>query len=138
MRQVLTRLNTPRKSIFNLTPAAKNRIRTIIAQRKAETQLGEILSFLVVDLLAPIGIRIGTKSGGCNGLMYQFNFIDEIPQGDDIVRDEDITITVEPKALLAVVGTEMDFVENEVRSEFVFKNPNATNECGCGESFSIS
>lgn len=69
-------------------------------------------------------------------LSFCSSHLPQIPFGDDVLTDEDITITVEPKALLQVIGTEMDFVQSPVRSEFIFRNPNATSECGCGESFS--
>eukprot|EP01126_Amoeba_proteus_P042228 TRINITY_DN4584_c0_g1_i5.p1 TRINITY_DN4584_c0_g1~~TRINITY_DN4584_c0_g1_i5.p1 ORF type:complete len:130 (-),score=12.86 TRINITY_DN4584_c0_g1_i5:45-434(-) len=115
-----TRLRTPAKDIFTLTPSAKNRIKQLIEGKE--------------DF---IGIRVGTKSGGCNGLRYSMDFIKKIPEGDDVVTCDDLTISVEPKALLAVIGTEMDFVESPVKSEFVFRNPNAVAQCGCGESFTV-
>eukprot|EP01127_Copromyxa_protea_P002159 TRINITY_DN1204_c0_g1_i1.p1 TRINITY_DN1204_c0_g1~~TRINITY_DN1204_c0_g1_i1.p1 ORF type:complete len:123 (+),score=20.33 TRINITY_DN1204_c0_g1_i1:224-592(+) len=115
-----SRLKTPTKAIFALTPTAKSRIKELMEEHDGA-----------------IGIRVGTKAGGCNGLRYHMEYIKSVPAGDDVVKCEDITIAVEPKALLAVVGTEMDYVSDPLRSEFVFRNPNATGQCGCGESFSI-
>lgn len=65
------------------------------------------------------------------------DFVREIPPGDEIVQDKGVTIAVAPKALLAVVGTEMDYVDTKLKSEFVFHNPNAIGTCGCGESFNV-
>jgi len=81
---------------------------------------------------------VSTKSGGCNGLVWTMDYIDEVPKGHDVVKEDNITIAVDPRALIAVIGTEMDYVESPVRSEFVFKNPNSVAECGCGQSFSIA
>jgi len=113
------------KQIFSLTPSARDRINNILTEKRIESDK------------AIIGIRVSTKSGGCNGLTYKMDFIEEIPKGDDIVKDNDITIAVDPRALLAVIGTEMDYITSPVKSEFIFNNPNAVSHCGCGESFSI-
>lgn len=65
-------------------------------------------------------------------------FVKEIPSGDEVVESDGVKISVAPKALLAVIGTEMDYVDNQLKSEFVFNNPNATSLCGCGESFNTA
>lgn len=82
------------------------------------------------------GIRIGVKKGGCNGYVYTMNFVDSINPTDEVVKSEDLTVVVDPKAVFAIVGTEMDYISTKLKSEFVFTNPNAKDTCGCGESFS--
>jgi len=84
-----------------------------------------------------IGIRVSTKSGGCNGWVYKMDFIEVVPKGDDVVQVDDITISVDPRALIQVIGTELDYVESPIASEFIFNNPNSDNQCGCGKSFSL-
>lgn len=107
-----SRLKTPTRSIFNLTPTAKARIKEMMDEHE-----GLIGCFHDSDqFVGSIGIRVGTKAGGCNGLRYHMEYIKAIPPGDDVVTCEDITIAVEPKALLAVVGTEMDYVSDPVSS----------------------
>uniref|UniRef100_A0A6B2LSV9 Core domain-containing protein n=1 Tax=Arcella intermedia TaxID=1963864 RepID=A0A6B2LSV9_9EUKA len=107
-----------------MTDAAKSRIRYLLQNNP-------------IDQKPAKGIRVGTKAGGCNGWRYTMDFISEIPKGDEIVQDEDITVVVDPKALLAIIGTEMDYIDEDLKQEFVFNNPNASASCGCGESFSF-
>lgn len=80
------------KQIFSLTPSARERINNILNEKRIESEKHII------------GIRVSTKSGGCNGLTYKMDFIEEIPKGDDVVKDNDIIIAVDPRALLAVIG----------------------------------
>jgi len=110
----------PRK-LFSMTDSARNRLRHLLAQRKDGT----------------IGIRIGVKRGGCNGFVYTMDYADKINKNDEVVKDGDITLIVDPKATLAIVGTEMDFKEDKLSSGFVFVNPNVANTCECSESFTL-
>ena len=84
-----------------------------------------------------IGIRVGVKTTGCSGMAYVLEFVDKLEVGDEIFEEQGIKIIVDPKSLVYIDGTEMDFVKQGVNQGFEFKNPNAKGECGCGESFSI-
>ena len=112
--------NIRRKAALSLTNAAKSRLNDIIS-KKSNT----------------LGIRIGVRTRGCNGLSYTMNFIDKVNKLDEYIKEDNINIYIEPKSLLYLVGTTMDYVDTETVSEFVFVNPNAKSKCGCGESFNV-
>ena len=84
-----------------------------------------------------LGIRVGVKTTGCSGMAYVLEFVDHLDVGDQVFEEQGVKIIVDPKSLVYIDGTEMDFVKQGVNEGFEFKNPNAKGECGCGESFSI-
>ena len=82
-----------------------------------------------------IGVRVGVKSGGCAGMSYIMEYAKEINPTDEIIEDKGVKVFIDPGAIMYLLGTEMDYKKEELSSTFVFKNPNETERCGCGESF---
>jgi iron-sulfur cluster assembly protein len=124
-----TRKMRPIKSILPVSQAATSRIITM---------------FSLLNKPYPIGIRISITKKGCNGFNYIMKYIIDNDDGrKSVIKDEVITISekiniyVDPRAVFAIVGTVMDWKENELSSEFIFINPNAKGFCGCGESFNV-
>ena len=107
--------------VLSLTPAAIGRVRHLLAT------LGEG---------AP-GIRVGIRNAGCSGLTYTIDFASEIGPQDEVVEVDGVKVVVDPDAVMYLLGTEMDFVEDKLGAAFKFYNPNEANRCGCGESFTV-
>ena len=84
-----------------------------------------------------IGVRVGVKSGGCAGMSYIMEYAKEINPNDEIIEDKGVKVLIDPKAIIYLLGTEMDYKKEKFSSQFIFKNPNETERCGCGESFKI-
>lgn len=84
-----------------------------------------------------LGIRVAITTTGCSGMAYVLEFVDELDPADEVFEDHGVKIVVDPKSLVYIDGTEMDFVKVGVNEGFEFKNPNVKGECGCGESFSV-
>ena len=85
-----------------------------------------------------VGVKIGVKNGGCAGMEYTMDYATEAGPLDEVVEDNGITILIDPKAILFLLGTEIDFVTEKLAQRFVFNNPNQTDACGCGESVTIA
>lgn len=109
------------KAIISVTDAAAEKIKAIISKRDKEA----------------LGIRVGVKKGGCSGLEYVFEFADQEKIGDEKVIDKDVTIYIDPAAVLYLIGTTLDYHEDIKKSGFTFVNPNEKGRCGCGESFKV-
>lgn len=115
--------------VVELTEAAAERIRVLLERRKESGGGGgEREEF----------IRLGVKRRGCNGLAYTLNYDTEKKRFDEEVRLDGVRMLIDAGAIMHVLGTRMDYVEDDVRSEFVFVNPNASGTCGCGESFTTA
>ena len=115
------RARRPRPKVVTLTDAAAMRVREIMA--KAEKPYA--------------GLRVGVKNGGCAGQEYVLEYAEEAGPLDEVVEDKGVTILIEPKAVLFLIGTEIDYETTRLASKFVFNNPNQTDACGCGESVTI-
>lgn len=114
----------PGLKVISLTDTAAARIREIMAQSPG----GD----------APaLGLRVGVKKGGCAGMEYTFEIARAVGKGDEVVTDKDATVVVDAKAVLFLLGTELDFKTDRFSSTFVFNNPNQISACGCGESVEI-
>lgn len=111
----------PRPQLMRITDAAAARVKSLIEKRGKPTA----------------GLRIGVKSRGCSGLTYTLEYADAKNPMDEVVEDKGITILVDPKAAMFLIGTEMDYKEEKTQSGFVFNNPNEKGRCGCGESFHV-
>ena len=107
--------------VLTLTDAAAERVRDLVEDSDKDA----------------IGLRVGIKKGGCAGMEYTMDLVEEVKAGDDVVEDKGAKIFVDPSAVLFLLGTEMDFEVTKFRSGFVFKNPNEVSACGCGESVSL-
>uniref|UniRef100_A0A7S2XT99 Core domain-containing protein n=1 Tax=Attheya septentrionalis TaxID=420275 RepID=A0A7S2XT99_9STRA len=125
------------------TPAPKKRLKRhgrrklnpIILTERGANRIKAILSG--DNAKGAIGIRLGVKRRGCNGLSYTLNYANEKPEQDEEMEAHGVRVFIEPMALFSVVGTVMDYEETELASEFTFQNPNSKGECGCGESFNV-
>ena len=96
------------------------------------------IRFIMDNAKTPIAaLRVGVKNGGCAGMAYTIDYAETIAAGDDVVEDKGVKIVIDPKALMFLIGTEMDYKSDKFTSQFVFNNPNETSACGCGESVAI-
>ena len=112
----------PRPQVMRLTEAAAARIKDVMA--RAEKPVA--------------GIRVGVKNGGCAGMEYTMEYADGVKPTDEVVEDKGVKIMIDPKAVLFLLGTEMDFRTEKLSAQFVFNNPNQTSACGCGESVQLT
>jgi len=107
---------------------------------RVTTEAAEKLSSLVAGQKDCAGIEVGVKTQGCSGLSYTLEFVKEakVPKQAEVIDAGGVNVFVSPKALFSIIGSEMDFIENKLNSEFVFNNPNVGGTCGCGESFMMA
>tara|TARA_Y100000766_G_C18740172_1_gene523150 strand:- start:111 stop:446 length:336 start_codon:yes stop_codon:yes gene_type:complete len=107
--------------IIKISQSAANKIKEIMSQDKNSS----------------IGVRVGVKSGGCAGMSYVMEYAKEIKPNEEIIEDKGVKVLIDPKAIMYLLGTEMDYKKEKFSSQFIFKNPNETERCGCGESFKV-
>ncbi|GAB7349104.1 hypothetical protein MBLNU459_g8054t1 [Dothideomycetes sp. NU459] len=110
----------PRKAAMTLSPLAVTHLRALLDQPE------------------PKLIRVGVKNRGCSGLAYHLEYVDKAGTFDETVEQDGVKVLIDSKALFSIIGSEMDWIEDKLNERFIFKNPNITEQCGCGESFSIS
>ena len=84
-----------------------------------------------------IGVRVGVKSGGCAGMSYVMEYAKDIKPNEEVIEEKGVKVMIDPKAIMYLLGTEMDYKKEKFSSQFIFKNPNETERCGCGESFKV-
>jgi iron-sulfur cluster assembly protein len=114
-------VSRPRPQVMRLTDAAADRIKAVMA--KAERPIA--------------AVRVGVKNGGCAGMSYYMEYAEKIDPLDEVIEDKGVRMLIDPKAVLFLLGTEMDYKVQKLSAQFVFNNPNQTAACGCGESVQL-
>ena len=109
------------EQIIKLSDNAVSKIKEIMSKAKSST----------------IGVRIGVKSGGCAGMSYVMEYANDKKPNEEIIEEKGVKVLIDPKAVMYLLGTEMDYKKEKFSSQFVFNNPNETERCGCGESFKV-
>ncbi len=109
------------EQVIKLSDNAANRIKEIMS--KADN--------------SAIGVRVGVKSGGCAGMSYMMEYAKEAKKNEEVIEDKGVKVFIDANAVMYLLGTEMDYKADKFSSQFVFKNPNETERCGCGESFKV-
>lgn len=117
-----TRPRRERPKAVRLTDAAAARIREIMANAEGRYQ----------------GVRVGVTNGGCAGMAYTMEYAEQVSPLDEVIEDKGVRILIDPKAVLFLLGTEMDYKVDKLSAQFVFNNPNQTSACGCGESVELT
>jgi len=112
----------PRPQVMRLTDAAADRIKAVMS--RADKPVA--------------GLRVGVKNGGCAGMEYTMEYADAVKPTDEIVEDKGVKILIDPKAVLFLLGTEMDYKADKMQAQFIFNNPNQVSACGCGESVQLT
>ena len=109
------------EQVIKLSDNAANRIKEIMSKADNKT----------------IGVRVGVKSGGCAGMSYMMEYAKEAKKNEEVIEDKGVKVFIDANAVMYLLGTEMDYKKDKFSSQFVFKNPNETERCGCGESFKV-
>ena len=109
------------EQVIKLSDNAANRIKEIMSKADNST----------------IGVRVGVKSGGCAGMSYVMEYAKEAKKNEEVIEDKGVKVFIDSNAIMYLLGTEMDYKTDKFSSQFVFKNPNETERCGCGESFKV-
>ena len=110
-----------RPQVIRLTDAAADRIKYVMANAANPV----------------VGVRVGVKNGGCAGMAYTMEYAEKVAPADEVVEEKGVRVLIDPKALLFLLGTEMDYKTEKLSAQFVFNNPNQTSACGCGESVEL-
>ena len=109
------------KQVITLTDNAASRIKDIMSKDENKS----------------LGVRVGVKSGGCAGMSYMMEYAKEAKKNEEVIEDKGVKVFIDANAVMYLLGTEMDYKKDKFSSQFVFKNPNETERCGCGESFKV-
>lgn len=108
-------------TMITLTDAAAERVKQLIARSDKPVE----------------GLRVGVRARGCSGLSYYVEYAEQARQSEDVIEDKGVKIFIDPGSVMFLFGSEMDYVEGKLESGFVFRNPNESGRCGCGESFTV-
>ncbi|HUN52645.1 MAG TPA: iron-sulfur cluster assembly accessory protein [Candidatus Sulfotelmatobacter sp.] len=111
----------PLPSALTITDAAAERVKALLEKRGKPS----------------VGIKVGVRTAGCSGLSYTLEYADEKGKFDEVVTDKGVTVLIDPKAVMFLLGSTMDYAEDKLKKGFVFINPNEKGRCGCGESFHV-
>ncbi|WQH01964.1 Fe-S cluster assembly scaffold SufA [Rhodopseudomonas palustris] len=111
----------PRPQVMRLTDAAATRVKDLMSRADSEI----------------VGLRVGIKNGGCAGQSYTVEYAHDLKASDEVIEDKGVKILIDPKAVLFLLGTEMDYKADRMQAQFVFNNPNQISACGCGESVEL-
>ena len=112
----------PRPQVMKLTEAAAQRVQELT--KRADSEI--------------VGLRVGIKNGGCAGMAYTMEYAETVNPLDEVIEDRGVRILIDPKAVLFLLGTEMDYKADKMSAQFIFNNPNQTGACGCGESVQLT
>jgi iron-sulfur cluster assembly protein len=112
-------------------------------QRPQAVRLSDAAAERIKEILANaegkyVGLRVGVRNGGCAGMSYTMDYAESVQPLEEVAEDKGVKVIIDPKAILFLIGTEIDFVHEKMGARFVFKNPNQTAACGCGESVSLT
>ena len=116
-----TRIKLMSQNVLKLSDIAAEKIKEILSSADKKT----------------IGVRVGVKSGGCAGMSYIMEYAKDIKDNEEVIEEKGVKVLIDPKAIIYLLGTEMDYKKDKFSSQFIFKNPNETERCGCGESFKV-
>lgn len=116
---------------------------TKIRQRPQAVRLSDAAAARIREIMENaegqyLGLRVGVKNGGCAGMSYTMDYAEKAEPYEEVVEDKGVKVFIDPKAIMFLIGTEIDFVREKLGSRFAFNNPNQTAACGCGESVSIT
>ena len=106
---------------ITITDSAAERVKALLSKRDKPS----------------VGIKVGVRTKGCSGLSYTIEYADEVGKFDEVVEEKGVKVLIDPKAIMFLIGTQMDYVEEKMKSGFTFTNPNEKGRCGCGESFHV-
>ena len=112
----------PRPTVIQVTERAAERVRELVENN--DRQL--------------VGVRVGVKNAGCAGMAYTMEYAERIEPADEVVEDKGVRVLIDPKAVMFLLGTEMDYKTDKLSAQFIFNNPNQTSACGCGESVQLT
>lgn len=120
-KEIVAQPRVSKKNLITLTDAAVEQIGSLLRMRERES----------------FGIRIKIKSGGCSGWTYAMEYVDSPQEFDEVIESSGVKVVVDPKAVMYLIGTTMDYISDTFKSGFTFTNPNEKSRCGCGKSFSV-